>query len=53
MPDHACDRCGDEVQWKNAAGHYRDVCEDCCQAVSDEREPKGREALHEEVFGDE
>jgi endogenous inhibitor of DNA gyrase (YacG/DUF329 family) len=53
MPDHPCERCGAAVEWKNAAGHYRDVCEECAQQVADEREPKGRAALEREVFGDE
>ena len=29
-----CQDCGGAVEWKNAAGHYRDVCEDCVEAYS-------------------
>jgi len=29
-----CERCGDEVQTKNSAGHYRDHCEECIQELS-------------------
>lgn len=32
-----CERCGGPVEWKNAAGHFRDVCEDCANAVAQER----------------
>jgi len=32
-----CEHCGEGVGWKNAAGHYRDVCEDCVDEVADER----------------
>jgi hypothetical protein len=37
MTDHSCDRCGDEVKWKNSAGHYRDHCEDCAEEIAEER----------------
>jgi hypothetical protein len=40
-----CERCGDAVEWKNAAGHYRDVCEACAQAVADARDPAGMETF--------
>ena len=39
MTDHECADCGDEVDNKNAAGHYRDRCMACIQAIADEREP--------------
>jgi len=28
-----CRECGEAVQWKNAAGHYRDICEDCVSGI--------------------
>jgi len=32
-----CEHCGEVVGWKNAAGHYRDVCEDCAEEVAGDR----------------
>jgi hypothetical protein len=32
-----CEHCGEVVGWKNAAGHYRDVCEDCATEVAGDR----------------
>jgi len=32
MPE--CERCGGEVDNKNAAGHYRDKCWDCIEEVA-------------------
>jgi len=29
-----CERCGDEVDNKNAAGHYRDKCMSCIKDVA-------------------
>jgi len=29
-----CERCGDEVNNKNAAGHYRDKCMSCIKDVA-------------------
>jgi len=34
-----CESCGATVEAKNAAGHYRDKCPECIQAVADERTP--------------
>jgi predicted RNA-binding Zn-ribbon protein involved in translation (DUF1610 family) len=34
-----CDTCDGTVTAKNAAGHFRDTCPDCCQAVADARTP--------------
>ena len=32
----ACDRCGDPVENKNSAGHYRVKCMDCIEDVANE-----------------
>lgn len=29
-----CDECGDDVDAKNAAGHYRDKCLDCIETIA-------------------
>jgi hypothetical protein len=39
VTDHACERCGDDVAAKNAAGHYRDHCVECLQAIAEARTP--------------
>ena len=31
-----CDRCGDPVENKNSAGHFRDHCWECIEAIADE-----------------
>lgn len=36
-----CARCGDPVDNKDAAGHYREHCWSCILAIADEREPAG------------
>lgn len=38
----ACD-CGSEIDRKNEAGHYRDQCWDCIEAVAAEAEPASAE----------
>jgi len=30
-----CERCGEDVGAKNAAGHYRDKCAGCIQEIAD------------------
>jgi tRNA(Ile2) C34 agmatinyltransferase TiaS len=34
MSNPTCDRCGGAVENKNTAGHYRDKCWDCIEAVA-------------------
>lgn len=41
-----CERCGDPVENKNSAGHYRDKCWECIEEVADE------EASHRETCDD-
>ena len=33
-----CETCGDDVDTKNSAGHWRDKCWSCIEAVAAERD---------------